>query len=340
MSRYYRIEIKNPKTGVIITPPGFNGLLGGASYTSFVNGQTLPGAWNVELDIPVVQQAAPQGYANVTIWGISRQEISQASDLNGMNIAVYGGMQKGLPLANPAQAGLLVQGTVFQAYGNWIGTAQTLDLVISPGMTTAASPGGFGTLAQPKNIVLNWKAGTTLSAALKTTLSTAFPGMPSNININAGLVRPNDEVTFYPTLEQLAQYVRSTSRDIIKTANYPGVSIAPDKAGSSLNVYDSSSGTPKQIDFIDLIGQPTWLQPRTVSIKTVMRADLTMGQSILLPKAVVTNTAAAATSIANQQPSFQGSYDIISLRHVGNFRQPSADSWVSVIDATPSMPSS
>ena len=103
---------------------------------------------------------------------------------------------------------------------------------------------------------------------------------------------------------------------------------------------DGQPSTPKQIDFIDLIGQPTWLQPRTVSIKTVMRADLTMGQSILLPKAVVTNTAAAATSIANQQPSFQGSYDINSLRHVGNFRQPSADSWVSVIDATPSMPSS
>ena len=152
--RYYKIVITDPSSGNVITPPGFDGLLGGASYTSFVNGQSLPGAWNVELDIPVIGAATPQGSAGARIWGISRQEISQANDLNGKNISIFGGMQKGLPLANPAQSGLLVQGFIFQAFGNWIGTDMTLDFVINPGQATSSTPGGLGTLPKPKNLVL------------------------------------------------------------------------------------------------------------------------------------------------------------------------------------------
>jgi hypothetical protein len=187
-----------------------------------VNGQSLPGAWNVELDIPVIDAATPQGSAGVRVWGVSPQEIGQANDLIGKNIKIFGGMQAGLPLANPAQAGLLVQGFIFQAFGNSIGTARTLDLVVNPGMASASSPGGFGTVAKPKNIVLNWKAGTPLGTALASTLSTAFPDFKQDIKINSSIVRPNDEVAVYPTLEQLAQYVRQTSLDIIKTTGYQG----------------------------------------------------------------------------------------------------------------------
>jgi len=253
--RFYRIVIQNPETGQVIVPPGFEGLLGGASYTSFVNGKTLPAAWDVELDIPVIGQATPQGQALARVWGISRQEISQANNLNGKNISIYGGMQKGLPLANPAQAGLLVQGVIFQAFGNWIDIhQQTLDFVIMAGSGSTAAAQGTGTLKAPKNLVLNWKAGTTLAAALTTTLQTAFPGVTVNVNINSGLIRPNDEIGFYPTLEQLSQYARETSLDIIKTANYAGVSIVI--AANTITVSDgsaTSSAAAKQVNFQDLI---------------------------------------------------------------------------------------
>jgi len=337
--RYYRIVISDPSSGQVYTPPGFSGLLGGASYTSFVNGQSLPGAWNVELDVPVIGQATPQGQALCRVWGISRQEIGQANNLNGKNIQIFAGMQKGLPLANPAQAGLIVQGTIFQAFGNWIGVDQNIDLVIVPGFGTAAQPGGLGTLAKPKNLVLNWKAGTPLGAALQTCLSTAFPNQKVTVNVSAQLVRPYDEVGFFPTLEQLAQFCREASLDIVKTATYAGVSIvaAPNNVISVLDNAQAAAApaAATQINFQDLIGQPTWIQAPSIQLKTVMRADLSVGGSIKMPAAVVTNTAAAASSLLNQQATFQGTFLTVSMRHVGNFRNPSADAWVTVIDAAP-----
>lgn len=335
--RFYRIIITDPSSGNLITPPGFSaGLLGGATYASFANGRTIPSAWNVELDIPVIGQATPQGNGFVRVWGISRQEIGQANDLNGKNIQVFAGMQKGLPLANPSQAGLIAQGVIFQAFGNWIGTDQTLDMIIIPGSGSGSSPGGVGTLAKPANIVLDWKKGTPLAQALQTTLQTAFPNYKATINVNASLIRPNDEAGFFPTLEQLAQYVRAVSRDMVKTAGYPGVSIVlqPD---NSIAVTDgaSASGAAKAIAFNDLIGQPTWIESPNIQFHCVMRADLSVGQDITLPQTVVTNTQQASSSLLNQQTSFQGGFTILNARHVGNFRQPIADSWVTVYEAAP-----
>jgi hypothetical protein len=169
--RYFAIKLVSP-AGKLWVPPSLGGMqldggIGGASYSSYTNGQSLPGAWNVELDIPVIDAATSQGFATARVWGISLAEIAQANNLAGnlsqnqppFNIAVYGGMQKGLPLANPAQAGLLTQGTVYQCFGNWIDTDQTLDFVIMPGQpSTSSNIGGIGTLANPKNISWNWPA--------------------------------------------------------------------------------------------------------------------------------------------------------------------------------------
>lgn len=341
MSRYYSIIITDPKSGKVIVPKGFDGLLGGATYTSYVNGKTLPEAWDVELDIPVIGAATPQGFGTVRVWGVSIDEISQAQNLNGKNISIYVGMQKGLPLANPAQAGLIAKGYIFQAFGFWEGEQQSLDLVIAPGSASGTDPGGPGTLATPKNIVLNWKAGTPLADALKTTLQTAFPGYPATVNISSNIVTPGDAPGFYPTLEQLAQYVRQVSRDIVKTKGYPGVSIVLDL--DKINVFDntatSSTGgaaaQPKQIAFTDLIGQPTWIQSPSIVFKTVMRSDIKVNDAVMLPPVVTTNTQNANSQIVNQRAAFQGGFNIISARHIGRSRQPSADAWVSVYEGVP-----
>lgn len=335
--RYYKIVITDPANGQVVTPPGFNpGLLGGATYTSFVNGQTLPGAWNIELDIPVIGQATPQGGGNLRVWGVSKAEIAQANNLAGKGIAIYGGMQKGLPLANPAQSGLLAQGYIFQSFGNWIETDMTLDLVIMPGSPASGSnPAGVGTLAKPANLVLNWKAGTPLAGALQSAIQTAFPGYTVKVNINAGIVRQNDEVGFFPTLEQLAQYARQTSRAIIKTQDYQGVDIVVGQNTIAVSDASAASNSSTQLQFQDLIGQPTWIEAPNIQIKAVMRADLAVGSAIKLPPTLITNTAQAAPSLVNQQVAFQGGFDIVSLRHVGNFRAPTADAWVTIIEAAP-----
>lgn len=340
--RYYRIIIQN-KDGTVITPPGFDpSLLGGATYTSYVNGQTIPGAWDIELDVPAIDAATSQGFALCRVWGVSAQEVAQANDLKGKNISIFGGMQKGLPLANPKQSGLLTTGNIFQAFGNREGTDQTLDLVISPGPITAQNTiGGIGTLAKPKNIVLNWPKGMPLGTAVQNALSTAFPGYKLNVNLSSSLVRPNDEVGYFPTLEQLAQFVREQSFNIIQTEGYQGASIVP--VGAGFNVFDgtgsaaAASATPAavQIEFQDLIGQPTWIESPNILFKTVMRADLAVGRGIFLPPTVVINTQGALSSLVNQQVSFAGGFNIISMRHVGHFRAPQGDAWVTVIEASP-----
>ena len=146
-------------------------------WTSHPNGKSDPGALNIEFDIMAYNYATPMGAQSLTIWGISLQDLTQANNYASGDVilTLKGGMQAGLPLNNPAQAGILTIGTVFQAFGNWQETDMTMDLVIIPSYYTNASPG---------NIVLDWKAGTPLSIALSQTFSTAWPTMKQDISIS------------------------------------------------------------------------------------------------------------------------------------------------------------
>jgi hypothetical protein len=327
--RYYSIQITDSNGALITRPSSVPG--SGATYSSLLNGLTIPGALNVELDIPVYAYATPAGQAIVRIWGISLAEISQASDFGatstgpGKNIAVYAGMQRGLPLANPAQAGLIVQGEIFQAFGNWIGVDQTLDLILYP---------ATGAPDDPKNFVVNWKAGTPLSQAIDNTLSVAFPSLKRNIQISPNLVLAHDEPGFYGSLTEFAQWVKQVSADIKVQPNYQGVDITVNQ--NMILVYDGTTpSTPKLIAFQDLIGQPTWIESPSIQFKTVMRADLAIGDFVQLPPAVVTTTSAAASSLLNLKAAFQGVFQITDIHHFGNYRQPDADSWVTVFTAFP-----
>lgn len=323
MSRYYAIKITDPDTGQLIKATGFEAL--DSTYTSFYQGKTLPNAWNVEVDVYLATFATPVGGSLVRVWGISLKEISQATNLNGKNIAVYLGMQKGLPLANPAQAKLVFSGVIFQAFGNWIGTDQTLDLIINP---------GIGTPTDPKNLIHNWKKGTKLSDAIKTTISTAFPGYAVDAAISPDLVFTQDDQGYYETIEQFAEYIRSRSKTIINTPDYNGVEISLTE--KKFSVFDiTTEKTPTLIAFQDLIGQPTWIQSPLISIKTVMRGDINIGDYIKLPPGLVTTTAAAQTSQFNNKVEFQGVFWVSSVRHIGNYRQPDAASWVTVFEAAP-----
>lgn len=336
--RYYSINIEDAPAQF-----GLGQSAGGATYTSYVNGQTLPGAWQVGLDIPVTDAATPMGGAYVQVSGVSLAEVGQAANLVNKKIKVYGGMQKGFPLANPRQAGLLVQGYIFQAWGNWIGTDQTLEMIIQPGDPPATSAqggvkpsGGTGSYDRPINLVLNWKQGQTLGTAIETTLKTAFPGFTVSVAASDKLVRPADEVAIFQTLTQLGQWAKQMSLSIIKEENYAGLKLA--MVGPQISVFDGtqSSDAVRQIEFTDLIGQPTWIEAPNIQVKCVMRADIKVGGKIKLPQTSVINTAQALSSLLpNQRLTFQGEFLVVSVRHLGSFRQADAASWVTIINAAP-----
>lgn len=305
-------------------------------YTSLLSpGKTNPSALNIEFDIYVANLAQPTGLSLIRVWGISLQDMSL--DFTNMNIQLMGGMQKGLPLANPAESGLLVTGSIFQFYTNWKELEQNISFVFSPpvGGTDSSSPAAFGadlntTNSAPKNIILHWMAGTPLSNALRTTLSNAFPGYTLNINLNANLVLNWTQKGVYQTLPQLMNILNGISKSIIG-GDYPGISISI--SGNTLNVFDGTSQTtPKNIAFTDLIGQPTWINFNTIQLQLVMRGDLTLSDFIMLPQTLTVNSQAALYNYRNNL-ALQGVFQIIQIRHVGNFRNPSANAWITVVDA-------
>jgi hypothetical protein len=236
-------------------------------------------------------------------------------------------MQKGLPLAtaDAPQAGLLVQGSVFQAFGNWLGNNQTLDLVIQ-----TAAPGSAD---DPANLSFKWKKGTELGAMIQQTLAQAYPGLKVNLDIQSGLILPADEAGYYQTLSQFANYVKQVSQSI-KTGNYPGVDIAI--RDDTFNVYDGSGkGNPIQIAFQDLMGQVTWLGAFQVQFNTVMRADISVGDTVTFPPlaAFQTTTSQQSQSQARVKTTFNGAWVVSMVRHVGNSRAADAQSWISTFQA-------
>lgn len=327
--RYYKITIRDP-SGVLVqtasSVPGTN-----ATYTSYANNQSLPGALQIELDIPIGTYAQPLGGALVKIWGISQKEISSATqwnprnvngELSAFSVEIEAGFQKGLPLANPKQRGLILSGIIFQSFGNWLDTEMSIDLIIQP---------NFGTTQSPKNISFKWPALTKLEDAITASMTNAGFKAPI-ININPNVVLNNTEDSYYTTLSQFAVYLNKLSISIIGGDSYPGIDIF--LRDNVLRVNDQSTAqTPMMIQFQDLIGQPTWIEGSTIQFKCPIRADIAMGDWVKLPPAIVTSVASPTAALTNQQATFQGTFFISQLRHVGNFRQADAASWVTTFDA-------
>lgn len=301
------------------------------------------------------------------IWGIPISTIAQSQNFNGKSIAIYGGMSKGLPLANPAQQGLLCKGLIQQAFGNWLGTNMDLDFIVTAGSNapgTAATSSGAGgssttgsgsgsiTPATPLNLIFNWQANTPLKTAIENTLRTALPGFTTKINISDKLVKTYEINGFSQNLEQFSQYIRRLSIDIISSSPYGGTGyrgVQINLVGTEFTIFDgTASGTQaagsnsaaKEIVFTDLVGQPTWRSGYLAQVTCVLRGDLAVGQTIKLPQTQTAVQPSLAFPQIRQSSIFQGNFIVQQLRHVGNYKQPRGAAWVTVIDCYPSVANS
>lgn len=316
--RYYDIALFNSSGAASSASTPFR------RWSSHPNGQYDSAAPQVEFDMPVTAYGAPVGAQAITIHGVPLKDLSQANQLAGMEVVVTGGMQKGLPLANPKQAGLLLKGQVFQAYGNWQGTDMRLELVIYPSQYTNDLPGNF---------VVNWLPGQSLTDALKATLAIAYPNIPISINIGQNFVFDTAEVHFCATLEELAQYVSDLTASVFKQE----VTITL-QAGKFVIFDKTYQPSPIQIAFTDLIGQPTWIQPKVMQMKTVMRADLQIGSLITMPQGfqdapgLITTLGSSLPSSIKYQSAFQNNFTVKELRHLGSYRSPSGEDWATVFN--------
>ena len=370
--RYFRILISDPKTGEILVPnyqgrPGFTRVPANANlstYTSLNSGKavtdlfaTNPAAQMVELDIPVGPLHTPIANGYVRIHGVGLQEIAQASNLGGLNIAIFGGMASGLPLASPSQAGPLAMGLVFRAFGNWVGTSQTLDIYISAGgdspssNQTTGNPPTNNTLPVPatnkdgSNLVFQWNDGQQLLPPLVQCISTAYPQYRIRGSVSQNLVWHGQAATgVFTTLENLAKYINRATLNLLggfapNLKTYQGVSIVLQH--NEIIISDGSVQTaPKPLAFQDLIGQPTYYGVGEVQATLVMRGDLTVASFVTLPPSLSTIQAGAviptaqnadAYSEVKNASAFTGTFLITSMRHVGNSRQAHGAAWATTI---------
>lgn len=341
--RFYDLVISTSAGKVY--QPSANGLgftlgTGGSTFTSFVKGLTDPNALNVEFDAPVSAWNQSQGRQWIRIWGVGLPMIGQAANLNGANFTLSAGMQAGLPLATATkgQAGVIMQGVIFQAFGNWEGTNQTLELVTNPGADNVG------------NIGFNWPAGTSLSQAITVSLAQAFSPPNSlvkytpNVNIGANLMRADTQGGTYKNLYQFASYLNEISVDTgtpVYGTSYAGVSLSI--VGNTINVYDGQGAQPAKViplAFQDLIGQPTWISATQVSFKTVLRSDIGLGMQVKFPAGIASpyalTSAGAATPNApvSSKTAFQGNFVVNDAHQYANFRQPDAESWNTTFTAS------
>jgi len=331
--RYYRLEVTPAAGG---SPTVYS------SYND--DGTWNPRALQLRVDASVYQQATPIGNAWVQLWGIGLPTVAQQTNLQGASAKLYLGMGKGLPLSDPSQQGLAVQGTIWQAFGNWVGLEMTLDLIFrTDGGGTAAAAGG--TADDPVNISLNWQKGQNMGDAVTLALSTAYPDLTVQTSVSPNLALPPTATApltgVYQKVQQFSKWCLDFSKSILP-APYNGVQVVLN--GDTFYVTDgtqtsapapgqTTQSSPKAIRFSDMIGQPTWVDYDTVQVQCVMRADVSVGDYIQFPQALTTHTRAENAQQAQDSSAFQGTFQIQKVRFVGDSRAADATGWVTVIDA-------
>lgn len=326
--KYYRLEITKPDG---TTPRDDDGNPIGPFDTSKTPGRGL----HIDFDALITGYDVASSGTMIAIFGLPISMLRQSVKLNGCQLTLEAGFSSGLPLANPSQKGLIVSGQIYNPYANWIGTHQSLNLIVNPSPL-------LNDEGQALSITISGKEGDKLSDVLRRALEISFPGFELDIEISEKLVLAEDENGVYPRIAQLAAVIRSWSFSKINAESYTGVQMV--MQNQKIRVFDNTIAESKlgtKILAQELIGQPTWIGPTQVSFKCPMRADLRCGDVIELPKNITSgpfsilsvNSSRSLAALRNTV-NFSGAFLITSVRHVGQYLNPdNSNSWVTIYEA-------
>jgi hypothetical protein len=328
--RFYNITITPPAGATQYQPITFTSL----NSNGGANGSAL------QVDVDIFQtwghQPAQNGYLKIS--GIDFNLISYANNMNPIpqnfgegglaqfwSITIQVGMSKGLPYANPRQIGTIIQGSILQSFANWQGNQTSLDLIITGGV-----------YVQPNNINLkfSWNKNQTLQDAVTNTLNTAYNNPKITGTFSDTLKYTEVQPGQYPNFNAFAKSINQLSKQINTDKNYQGASMAMIPGGFAL--WDGSTPSEQeiiQIEFQDIIGNVTWQNVNTIQVKLVMRGDLDILDQITIPSGFPFINTANSFAKVRFNMSFDGTYTISQIRHVGNSRQGGGNNWCTIIDA-------
>jgi hypothetical protein len=358
----------------------------GISLSSRLNGVNLMGAMDIDFSFLTLPQGIPKPFNSwMRIKGVSLADISQAANLTPYpklpyQFKFYAGFRApGLPLEDPTQSSnIMAQGWITECFGNAQGTDRSLELSFAPG------PIQSRTLA--KEIVLDLQPNVPMGGPLQAALLAAYPANTKVVvDISNEIKWPTAMQQHSPTLSAFANAIRRRTREQqfqkIKTysgALYDGVEIfiaadgtvtarddhdpgttapavvTPNAAGG-VNVTATQPVAPTptvkppptiDINYHDIVGQPTWVSMGIMQIKLVMRTDIEMLSYLNLPprlanEAVISRQGVAGGFTAGingltnvRDPViFKNKFLVRSVAHYGSFRGVNAEAWVTVIEA-------
>lgn len=323
--RYYELDITDSQGKPIVDATG-------NPIGPFISTDSPGGALNIIFDILITSPDVATGGTMLAIYGLPMAALSQSVNLFGANVTLYGGFSGGLPLERPEQQGVLLQGRVFNPYGNWQGVNQCLNLIVNPGLLTDKN-------GKTLNIMVDGKRGEGLAEVVTRALSGAYPDTQLNIRISDKLVLPEDWKGVYNRPSQLAITMKSASLGLIKEEGYSGISLVMQKG--IIRFFDNlTTSNARTINANELIGQPTWIGINKMSFKTPLRGDFMVGDVITLPDSLINGSQSllsvnspAAFSAQRDKLNFSGKFIITSMRHVGEFMNGSGEAWVTIFEA-------
>jgi len=298
-----------------------------------------PGAPLVEIDITTAPADTVGTAGSITVWGQPVSLLKQSQGFYNKKYSLSVGMAQGLPLATQQspQAGQILGGTdvITGVFSSFEGLTQYLGFGLGGYPANRGTPAPFAASNQfpVRNIVLNWQKGAPLSQALMQCFQTAYPELQASVNVSPNLVANQNNLHFAGAIAELNSWLREFTIGEYSNSmpqQYQGVSIVMGNGKIAAHDGTKTSGA-KQIQFTDLIGQPTFIERNEISFKTVMRGDLSVGDAITLPQGQILNV--SGNLGLGAELAVSGSWTINQLRWIGNSRNPNGDAWCTVIQA-------
>lgn len=292
------------------------------------NSQMNTGALNIVMNLSMCYYHQSQlGTSFVQIQGIPLQTLMQANDLRGKYIRIWGGMTKGYIVEND-NYGVLLEGIICGPYGNWVGTNQTISFFIGPTK-----------LVIDPDIVFSWKRGQSLRDAIRATLKNTFPHEKIEIDISQDFQCLLDQGGVYNNLQEF-----STALSNFCKSNRKSKPINIYEAGGTLYATDNRFGRKIRLKPYELVGQPTWSDNNDITVTLLMRADISLNDIINFPDEVsyygIIQPIDNATDLlfnrgknSSQKNNviFHGDFLVTSLQHVGNYKSPSPNEWITIL---------
>ena len=312
-------------------------------------GNHNPGALEVDFDIINAAGHFATPASRLRIHNVPLSICQKALSYQGMQVQISAGFSdtatSGFKLAKTAQAGVIGFGAVQACIPNYMGTEMVMDFIIIPSISGSpdldlSSSENNG----PRNYAFEWQVGQSFMEAIGVTFKRlgykVTGGVSSKLKNNTGL--PVSWVG--GTYEKFCTFINDRTRNIVdppvpgQIQTYDGVSISSPSLGTVLISDNTWEGGIIPLFAEEFIGQPSIFTPLGLEVQSVLplRSDIMIAGYVSLPvisTLVATSVGGVPGTQSKPLTASSKKLRVTQVRHLGRFRDSSAQGWVSIVTA-------